>query len=65
MRSAVKYAERCLKDEAQALLDIIPKSSLVFAVASFSTMFSGISYTNVGYPACAIGFETSTAEVDL
>ena len=24
MRSAVKYAERCLKDEAQALLDIIP-----------------------------------------
>ena len=24
MRSTIKYAERCLKDEAQALLDIIP-----------------------------------------
>ena len=47
------------------MLDIISNNSFVLSVAVLSEMSSGISYTKVGYPAWAIGFETSTAEVDL
>ena len=38
---------------------------MALSVEFCSVMFSGISYTNVGYPSCAIGFETNFAEVDL
>ena len=38
---------------------------MALSVEFCSVMFSGISYTNVGYPASAIGFETRVAEVGL
>ena len=42
---------------------INPNSSTALSVEVCSVIFSGISYTNVGYPDSAIGFETSFADV--